>query len=80
MKTTSLYGSFDSSANITSNLELTPVPDQSNNFILTENFQQIILGNVHLFFSGIIYNHDDLSEAFVEKDMPEADLLLHLFL
>ncbi len=80
MKTTNLYGSFDSSASIASNLKLTTVPDQSSNFILTENFQQVKLGNVHLFFSGIIYNQDDLSEAFVEKDMTEADLILHLFL
>lgn len=80
MKTTKLYGSFDLNTSVISNLSNNPIVNQNQSFILTENFQEIKLGNVHLFFSGIIYNQEDLDAAFPVKSTSEADLLIHLFL
>ncbi len=80
MKTTKLYGSFDLNAKIASNLNFATDNDSEYPFILTENFTNIKLGDVHLFFSGIIYNLEDLNAGFSDKNLSAADLLLHLFL
>jgi len=80
MKTTCLYGSFDLSENIASKLKLSIIPDHIESSIFINNFQEIKLGNVHLFFSGIIYNKADLGAEFFEGNSNEADLLLHMFL
>jgi len=80
MKTTSLYGSFNIGNSISSNLKFAPVSNQDFPFILTENFQSAKLGNVHLFFSGILYNQEDLSQEFEKENLSDVDLLLHLFL
>jgi len=80
MKTTKLYGSFDLNDSIASNLNFSTDSVQANSFIFTENFQASKLDNIHLFFSGLLYNLDDLSEGFTEKNLSSADILLHLFL
>lgn len=80
MKTTTLYGSFDLSENIAPCLKLNTIPNQIESSIFTKNFQEIKLGNVHFFFSGIIYNREDLSAEFYEGNSHEAEMLLHMFL
>lgn len=80
MITTKLYGSFDLKENIASCLKSNIVPNQIESPIFTKNFQEIKLGDVRLFFSGIIYNKEDLSAEFYERNHNEADLLLHMFM
>ncbi len=80
MIATRLYGSFDLNDNIIGNLALNILPEQSKSFILNENFEEATQGNVRLFFSGVLYNQEELNEEFSEKDMAAADLLLNIFL
>jgi asparagine synthase (glutamine-hydrolysing) len=80
MKTTKLYGSFDLNAKIASNLNFVTDSESEYPFILTENFTNAKLGDVHLFFSGIIYNLDDLKAGFSDKNLSEVNLLVHIFL
>ncbi|RLD38738.1 MAG: hypothetical protein DRI74_02895 [Bacteroidetes bacterium] len=80
MKTTNLYGSFDLSTNINSNLNFAAVSNKNHPFVLTDNFQEVRIGNVLLFFSGIIYNQEDLDIHYTPKKNADANLLIHLFL
>ncbi len=80
MKTPNLYGCFDLSGNIATRLKLDTFPNQTESFIFTEHFLEKKLGNVHLFFNGIIYNQEDLRATFYGDKGDEAELLLHMFL
>lgn len=80
MKIGTLYGNFDRNKDISSNLDLDSISDKNHPCIFASNFQESKKGDVLLFFSGIIYNQEDLVADFVYKENSEADLLLQLFL
>lgn len=80
MKTTCLYGSFDSDQKIANKLAITLENKHSNSFLIAENFEEAKLGTVSLYFSGLLYNQKELNASFPEAILSDADLLLRIFL
>lgn len=80
MKTNKLYGCFDVNREISTYLNKNYSFELKEQFLNAQNFEEVKLGNIHLFFSGVIYNYSELQALLPQNNFSPASILLHLFL